>query len=58
VSIETIRDYVIAETPYHSGQLKRETLAVLQRSGRISSPNQRRRNQYPDGTLVTFPSTP
>lgn len=58
ISIETIRDYVIAETPYHSGQLKRETLAVLQRGGRISSPNQRRRNQYPDSTLLTFPFTP
>jgi three-Cys-motif partner protein len=55
VPIETIRNYVIADTPYYSGHLKRETLAVMQRTERISSPNQPRRNQYPDGTLVTFP---
>ncbi|SDL33849.1 three-Cys-motif partner protein [Nocardioides sp. YR527] len=56
VDIDVIRTYVIAETPYYSGHLKRDTLAVMQRDGRITSPNQRRRNQYPDGTLVTFPA--
>lgn len=56
VDIDVIRTYVIAETPYYSGHLKRDTLAVMQRAGRISSPNQRQRNKYPDGTLVTFPA--
>lgn len=54
VSVEAITEFVIADTPYHSGQLKRKTLAVMQTSGLISSPNQARRNQFPAGTLVTF----
>lgn len=55
VPIETVVEYVIAETPYHSGQVKRATLAPMQRASRIFSPNQSRKNQYPDGTLITFP---
>jgi three-Cys-motif partner protein len=58
VPIERIVHHVIATTPYYSGQVKRDTLAVMQRAERISSPNQRRRNTFPDGTLVTFPPMP
>ena len=32
------------------------TLAPMQRAGRISSPNQKRKNTFPDGTLIVFPS--
>lgn len=31
-------------------------LAPMQRAGRISSPNQKRKNTFPDGTLIVFPS--
>ena len=55
VSIEDVTQYVIADTAYHSGQIKRETLAVMQRAGRISSPNQKTRNTFPAGTLIDFP---
>lgn len=56
VSIETITQYTIASTPFYSGQLKRDTLAPMQKAGQISGgPNQRRPGQFPDGTLVVFP---
>jgi len=54
-TIETIVDYVIASTPFASTHVKRATLAVMQREGRITSPNQQRRNTYPDGTIIVFP---
>lgn len=57
VTIEGITDYVIASTPYASNHVKRETLAKMQKQGLISSPNQKRANTYPDGTMVVFPST-
>lgn len=55
VLVQTVIDYVIAETPYHSGQVKTRTLKPMQAAGRISSPNQRRRGQFPDGTRIWFP---
>ncbi|MGC7100690.1 three-Cys-motif partner protein TcmP [Amycolatopsis lurida] len=56
VTIESILDHVIAATPYASSHVKRATLAPMQADGVISSPNQTRRNSYPDGTIVVFPS--
>jgi hypothetical protein len=56
VTIEEVVDYVVASTPYASNHVKRNTLAVMQREGLISSPNQSRKNTYPDGTIVIFPS--
>ncbi len=55
VTIEAIVDYVIVSTPYASNHVKRLTLAVMQTEGLISSPNQSRKNTYPDGTIVVFP---
>jgi three-Cys-motif partner protein len=55
VSIQEVLSYVIAETPYHSGQVKVKTLKPMQTAGRISAPGQRRRGQFPDGTLIEFP---
>jgi three-Cys-motif partner protein len=54
VDIKSIVDHVIVATPYHSSHVKRRTLAVLQKSGKIASPNQTRASQYPDGTIVRF----
>lgn len=55
VTIEAIVDHVIASTPYASNHVKRATLAVMQRAGAISSPNQRTKNSFPNGTIVVFP---
>ncbi|GAA3144781.1 three-Cys-motif partner protein [Kribbella aluminosa] len=55
VTIEAIVDHVIVATPYASGHVKRATLAVMQRSGLISSPNQKRKGTFTDGTIVIFP---
>jgi hypothetical protein len=57
VTIETIVDHVIVATPYASNHVKRATLAEMQKQGLISSPNQSRKNSYPDGTIIVFPST-
>jgi hypothetical protein len=54
LDIQTISDWVLIHTPYARSHVKRKTLAVLQRQGQISSPNQRRANSYPDGTLIDF----
>jgi three-Cys-motif partner protein len=56
VTIEAIVDYVIASTPYASNHVKSLTLAEMQKQQLISSPNQRRRNTYPDGTIIVFPA--
>jgi three-Cys-motif partner protein len=56
VTIETITDYVIASTPFASNHVKRQTLAEMQKQDLITSPNQKRRNTYPDGTIIIFPS--
>jgi three-Cys-motif partner protein len=55
VTIEEVVDHVIVATPYASNHVKRTTLAVMQREGMISSPNQKRKNSFPDGTIVIFP---
>jgi three-Cys-motif partner protein len=55
VTIEAIVDYVIASTPFASNHVKRLTLAEMQKQGLINSPNQVRKNTYPDGTIIVFP---
>jgi hypothetical protein len=55
VTIEAIVDYVVASTPYASNHVKSLTLAEMQKQQLISSPNQRRKNTYPDGTIIVFP---
>ncbi len=56
VTVEAIVDHVISATPYASTHVKRATLVAMQDQGLISSPNQKRKNTYPDGTIVVFPS--
>ena len=55
VTIEAVTDYVIVSTPFASNHVRRSTLAEMQKQGLISSPNQARKNTYPDGTIVVFP---
>ncbi len=55
IGIQTVIDHVIVATPYHSSHVKRKTLVPLQEAGRITCPNQTRKNQYPAGTIVQFP---
>jgi hypothetical protein len=55
VTIEAITDYVVAATPYASTHVKRITLAPMQTQGLITSPNQGKKNTYPNGTIVVFP---
>jgi three-Cys-motif partner protein len=55
VTIEAIVDYVIASTPFASTHVKRLTLAEMQKQGLISSPNQAKKNTYPNGTIIVFP---
>lgn len=56
-TIDSVVAHVIASTPFASNHVKTATLAPLQRDGRISSPNQRKANTFPAGTIVTFPPT-
>lgn len=56
VSIEAIEDFVIVRTPYALSHLRRRTLKPMQDLRQIGSPNQKRRNTYPAGTLITFPA--
>lgn len=57
VSIETIGEFVIVETPFLQTHIKRGTLAPLEEKGKIevvkSKPG-RRRGTFPPGTVVTF----
>jgi three-Cys-motif partner protein len=55
VGIQTVIDHVIVATPFHSSHVKTKTLVPLQKAGKISSPNQRKANTYPPGTIVQFP---
>lgn len=57
VSVDELEQYVIAETPYAMSHLRTKTLVPMQRAGKIKSPNQKRKCQFPSGTLVTFPSS-
>lgn len=53
VPIEKVREFVLVDTDFRLGILKRRTLSPMQRRGLIST-NQPRRGIFPDGTLVTF----
>lgn len=55
VTVEQVTDHVIAATPFASNHVKKLTLAELQRQGLISSPNQNRKNTFPNGTIIVFP---
>lgn len=55
VTIDQVVKYVVASTPFHSGQVRAKTLKVMQQDGRISSPNQTRQGTFPEGTLIAFP---
>jgi three-Cys-motif partner protein len=56
VSIEEVVHFVICSTPYHSSHVKRKTLVPMQKAGQIrGGPNQKKPNQFPDGTLIVFP---
>jgi len=56
VLVQDVRQYVIRETPFHSGQVKVKTLKPMQQAGRILSPNQVRKGTFPNGTLIEFPA--
>jgi three-Cys-motif partner protein len=54
VSITTIEEFVVVNTPFCKSHVKRRTLAPMQKEGLISSPNQGRKYTFPDGTLIDF----
>lgn len=54
VDIKVLIDHVIVATPYYSSHVKKRTLLPLQKAGLITSPNQKRANQYPPGTIIQF----
>lgn len=54
VAVETLEHYVLADTPYAASHLKKLTLKPMQIAGLISSPNQRRKGTFPNGTMITF----
>lgn len=56
VPIQQLVDHVIDETPFHSGQVRRQTLAPMQREGLISATGQQRKCFYPEGVSVVFPA--
>ena len=56
VPIERDRRDVIAKTPFHSGQVKRQTLAPMQREGRSARSGRQTECTYPDGVVVVFPA--
>lgn len=56
VRMQEVVQYVIRETPFHSGQVRIKTLKPMQQVNRISSPNQRKKYTFPDGTLITIPA--
>lgn len=55
VTITQVEDYVVGHTPFAKTHLKKKTLKIMQKNGRITSPNQRRHGQFPAGTLIQFP---
>lgn len=55
VPIQQIVNHVVADTPFHEGQIKRKTLAPMQRENLIDAVGQQRRCQFPDGVSVVFP---
>jgi len=58
VPVSTLEEFTLVRTPYKKTHLKRQTLAGMQRDGVITSPNQRKRNTFPEGTLIEFPPSP
>ncbi|MEQ4206291.1 three-Cys-motif partner protein TcmP [Actinopolymorpha sp. B9G3] len=54
VNIKEVQDYTLVYTPFALSHLKARTLAPMQREGMISSPNQQKKNTFPDGTLIQF----
>lgn len=56
VPIQQLIDHVIAETPFHSAQVKRATLAPMQREGLISAVGQNKACTFPAGVAVVFPA--
>lgn len=55
VEISEIEEFTLVHTPFAKSHVKKRTLAPMQRSGLISSPNQKRKNTFPSGTIVKFP---
>lgn len=55
VSIADVEEYVLAETDFRLGALKRQTLTRMQREGLLST-DQARKGAFPDGTWITFVS--
>lgn len=53
VSIEEIERFVLTETPFHDGHLRRKTLGPMQREGLLRT-NQLRKGSFKDGTVVSF----
>ncbi|MEK6437487.1 three-Cys-motif partner protein TcmP [Pseudonocardia sp. T1-2H] len=56
VTVETLEHYILIDTPYALKHLKKLTLKPMQMAGGITSPNQKKRNTYPPGTLIEFRS--
>lgn len=56
VSIEDIIDFTVIETAFAASHVKKRTLKPMQEAGAITAPGQKRKNTYPDGTRITFPS--
>ncbi|MFI2284520.1 three-Cys-motif partner protein TcmP [Nocardia beijingensis] len=55
VSIKTIQDFVLTDTPYALEHLKKKTLKPMQEAGRIECINQGRRGTFPDRVSIKFP---
>ena len=55
VPVQEVIDYVIAETPFHSGHVKRLTLAPMQEAARIDAIGQGRRGTFPERVRIVFP---
>lgn len=53
VPIEQVQEFVLVDTDFRLGILKRRTLSPMQGRGLIST-NHPRKGSFPDGTLVTF----
>jgi three-Cys-motif partner protein len=56
VPMPRLIDDVIANTPFHSSQIKRATLAPMQREGLIKAEGQRKACTFPDSVSVVFPA--
>jgi len=56
VSIKEVEDYVLAETPYKKGHIKRKVLVPLERERVITGSGLRQRPfTFPPGTTIQFP---